>query len=131
MHSRSVLCMTGHYNFYYVCMYVCMYLCAQLSLLMFCVTLRLYIIVRLYWSIMYGRWKEILQRTVSELDREIAALSESKDALEQALEAKNLPTDVNVENLVTREGRRDIDVVEDEVEDQLQKVCVSRDPFLF
>ena len=25
MHSRSVLCMTGHYNFYYVCMYVCMY----------------------------------------------------------------------------------------------------------
>jgi len=23
MHSRSVLCMTGHHNFYYVCMYVC------------------------------------------------------------------------------------------------------------
>jgi len=22
MHSRSVLCITGHYNFYYVCMYV-------------------------------------------------------------------------------------------------------------
>jgi len=22
MHSRSVLCMTRHYNFYYVCMYV-------------------------------------------------------------------------------------------------------------
>ena len=22
MHSRSVLCMTGHYNFYYVCMHV-------------------------------------------------------------------------------------------------------------
>ena len=70
------------------------------------------------------RWKDVLERTVSELDREIAALSDSKDALEQALEAKNLPTDVNVENLVTREGRRDIDVVEDEVEDQLQKVCV-------
>ena len=71
------------------------------------------------------RWKNILERTVTELDREIAALSESKDALEQALEAKNLPTEVNVENLVTREGRRDIDVVEDEVEDQLQKVCES------
>jgi len=71
------------------------------------------------------RWKDILERTVTELDREIAALSESKDALEQALEAKNLPTEVNVENLVTREGRRDIDVVEDEVEDQLQKVCES------
>jgi len=66
---------------------------------------------------------------VSELDREIAALSDSKDALEQCLEAKNLPTEVNVENLVTREGRRDIDVVEDEAEDQLQKVCMSR-PFL-
>ena len=26
MHSRSVLCMTGHYNFYHVCMYVCMYM---------------------------------------------------------------------------------------------------------
>jgi len=59
---------------------------------------------------------------VSELDREIAALSDSKDALEQALEAKNLPTEVNAENLVTREGRRDIDVVEDELEDQLQRV---------
>lgn len=63
---------------------------------------------------------------MSELDREIAALSDSKDALEQALEAKNLPTEVNVENLVTREGRRDIDVVEDEVEAQLQKVCSSQ-----
>jgi len=71
-----------------------------------------------------------LERTVSELDREIAALSNSKDALEQALEAKNLPTEVNVENLVTREGRRDIDVVEDEVEDQLQKVCISFEPVL-
>jgi len=74
---------------------------------------------------MYGRWKDVLERTVAELDREIAALSDSKDALEQALEAKNLPTEVNVENLTTREGRRDIDVVEDEVEDQLQKVCAS------
>ena len=25
MHSRSVLCMTAHYNFYYVCMYVSRY----------------------------------------------------------------------------------------------------------
>ena len=77
----------------------------------------------------YDRWKDVLERTLSELDREIAALSDSKDALEQALEAKNLPTEVNVENLVMREGRRGIDVVEDEVEDQLQKVCVSRERF--
>jgi tektin-2 len=32
----------------------------------------------------------------------------------------NLPTEVNVENLVTRESRRDIDVVQDEVEQQLK-----------
>jgi len=31
MHSRSVVCMTGHYNFY-VCMYVCMYICIDLVL---------------------------------------------------------------------------------------------------
>jgi len=72
--------------------------------------------------LLYGRWKDVLERTLADLEREIAALSDSKDALEQALAAKNLPTEVNVENLVTREGRRDIDVVEDEVEGQLQKV---------
>lgn len=67
------------------------------------------------------RWKDILERTLADLDREIAGLSESKEALEQSLEAKNLPTEVNVENLVTREGRQDIDVVEDEVEAQLRR----------
>lgn len=67
------------------------------------------------------KWKETLQRTLGELDREIKDLSESKEQLEHSLEAKNLPTEVNVENLVTREGRRDIDVVNDEVEDQLHR----------
>ena len=81
--------------------------------------------------ITYRRWKDVLERTVSELDHEIAALSDSKDALEQALEAKNLPTEVNAENLVTREGRRDVDVVEDEVEDQLQKVRIADRAWLF
>jgi len=70
----------------------------------------------------FSRWKDILERTLADIDREIASLSESKDALENSLEAKNLPTEVNVENLVTREGRQDIDVVGDEVEDQLRKV---------
>nr|WLD15744.1 tektin 2 [Platynereis dumerilii] len=67
------------------------------------------------------KWKDILERTLANLDREIADLSQSKDLLEQSLEDKNLPTEVNVENLVTREGRQNIDVVEDEVEDQLKK----------
>jgi len=67
------------------------------------------------------KWKDILEKTLADLDKEIADLSESKEQTELALEAKNLPTEVNIENLVTREGRQDIDVVEDEVEDQLLK----------
>ena len=71
------------------------------------------------------KWKDILERTLANLDKEIADLSQSKDLLEQSLEEKNLPTEVNVENLVIREGRQNIDVVEDEVEDQLKKVTIG------
>lgn len=67
------------------------------------------------------KWKDILEKTLADLDKEIADLSEGKDQLEQSLEAKNLPTEVNIENLVTRECRQDIDVVADEVEDQMHK----------
>lgn len=67
------------------------------------------------------QWKDILEKTLADIDKEIADLSTSKDELEQSLEAKNLPLEVTTENMVTREGRRDIDVVEDEVEDQLHK----------
>jgi tektin-2 len=65
------------------------------------------------------KWKDILEKTLADLDKEIQDLSDSKDETERSLEAKNLPTDVNIENLVTREGRQNIDLVEDEVEDQL------------
>jgi len=67
------------------------------------------------------KWKDILEKTLADIDKEIKDLSDSKEELELSLEAKNLPTEVNIENLVTREGRQDIDVVEDEVEDQLHK----------
>lgn len=67
------------------------------------------------------KWKDIMEKTLADLDKEIAALSDAKEETEKALEAKNLPTDVNIENLVTREGRQSIDVVEDEPEDQLHK----------
>ncbi len=70
------------------------------------------------------KWKDQLERTLAELDKEIADLSTSKEETEKALEDMNLPTEVNVENLTTREGRQNIDVVEDEVEDELLKVCV-------
>lgn len=67
------------------------------------------------------KWKDILERKVAEIDTEISDLSNFKEECEKALEAKNLPEEVNIENLTTREGRQDIDVVEDEVEDQLNK----------
>lgn len=67
------------------------------------------------------KWKDILETTLADTEKEIADLSEAKENTEIALESMNLPTDVNIENLVTREGRQNIDVVEDEVEDQLHK----------
>lgn len=68
------------------------------------------------------KWKEILEKTLDDLDKEIAALSSSKEITEQALDAKNLPTDVANECLTLRDGRRNIDNVEDEPEHQLRKV---------
>ena len=68
------------------------------------------------------KWKDTLERTLAELDKEIADLNMAKEETEQALENMNLPTEVNVENLTTREGRQSIDVVEDEVEDELLRV---------
>ncbi len=44
--------------------------------------------------------------------------------MEKCLLFWNLRNHTNVENLVGREGRRDIDVVEDEVEDELKKVSI-------
>lgn len=67
------------------------------------------------------KWKDILDRTLAELDKEIANLNTSKEETERQLESMNLPTEVNVENLVTREARQNIDLVEDEVEDELHK----------
>ena len=72
------------------------------------------------------KWKDILEKTLADIDKEIDDLSTSKDLLEQSLEAKNTPTEVNIENLVTREGRQHIDVVNDEVEDQLKKVSMCK-----
>ncbi|XP_071117343.1 tektin-2-like [Haliotis cracherodii] len=67
------------------------------------------------------KWKEILEKTLADTDREIADLTESKEQTEQALEAKNLPLDVAIECLTLREGRQAIDVVQDEPEAQLHK----------
>lgn len=76
-------------------------------------------------------WKETLEKTLADIEKEIGDLAEAKENLENSLEAKNLPTQVNVENLVAREGRQDIDVVVDEVEDQLHRVCTVITLFMF
>lgn len=68
------------------------------------------------------QWKEILEKTLADLDKEISDLSDAKQLTEQSLQAKDLPTDVAIECLTLREGRQAIDVVEDEPENQLHKV---------
>jgi len=67
------------------------------------------------------KWKEILEKCLADLDKEIADLTEAKDLTEISLEAKQIPLDVCIENLTTREGRQGIDLVQDEVEHQLHK----------
>ncbi|ESN89890.1 hypothetical protein HELRODRAFT_104538 [Helobdella robusta] len=67
------------------------------------------------------RWRDILDITLSNVEKEIVDLTTSKDELERALEDKNTPTEVNVENLVLRDARRGIDLVLDEADDELNK----------
>ncbi|KAK2106449.1 Tektin-2 [Saguinus oedipus] len=68
-----------------------------------------------------NRWKEMLDKCLTDLDAEIDALTQMKESAEQNLQAKNLPLDVAIECLTLRESRRDIDVVKDPVEDELHK----------
>ncbi|XP_043852571.1 tektin-2 [Dromiciops gliroides] len=68
-----------------------------------------------------GRWKEILDKCLTDIDAEIDAMTQMKEAAERALQAKNVPLDVAIECLTLRESRRDIDVVNDCVEDELHK----------
>ncbi|XP_067952184.1 tektin-B1-like [Watersipora subatra] len=67
------------------------------------------------------KWKEILEKCLADLDKEIADLNEAKDLAETSLQEKEVPLDVCIENLTTREGRQNIDLVQDEVENQLHK----------
>ncbi|XP_057605325.1 tektin-2 [Hippopotamus amphibius kiboko] len=68
-----------------------------------------------------NRWKEMLDKCLTDLDAEIDALTQMKESAEQNLQAKNLPLDVAIECLTLRESRRDIDVVKDPVEEELHK----------
>ncbi|XP_077694073.1 LOW QUALITY PROTEIN: tektin-2 [Eretmochelys imbricata] len=68
-----------------------------------------------------NRWKETLDKCLTDTDTEIDALAKMKEAAECALQAKNLPLDVAIECLTLRESRRATDVVKDPVEDELHK----------
>ncbi|XP_010593509.2 tektin-2 isoform X2 [Loxodonta africana] len=68
-----------------------------------------------------NRWKEMLDKCLTDLDAEIDALTQMKESAEQNLQAKNLPLDVAIECLTLRDRRRDIDMVNDTVEDELHK----------
>ncbi|XP_041436765.1 tektin 2 (testicular) L homeolog isoform X2 [Xenopus laevis] len=67
------------------------------------------------------KWRQVLDKCLSEVDAEINALTQIKDEAEQALQAKNVPLDVAIECLTHRESRREIDLVKDPVEDELHK----------
>ncbi|XP_014674117.1 PREDICTED: tektin-2-like [Priapulus caudatus] len=64
-------------------------------------------------------WKNTLEKCLSDIDSEIASLSEAKHHTENALEAMAVPLDVALECLTLREGREGTDIVADGVEDQL------------
>lgn len=68
-----------------------------------------------------NRWKEMLDKCLTDLDAEIDALTQMKESAEQNLQAKNLPLDVAIECLTLRDSRRDIDVVQDFAERELHK----------
>ena len=62
------------------------------------------------------RWRKQLEKTLSEVNAEIAVLQDAKESCERAFEAKALPHDVVTECLSIREVRRQFEVVRDPVE---------------
>ncbi|NXH19854.1 TEKT2 protein, partial [Bucco capensis] len=68
-----------------------------------------------------SRWKETLDKCLTDIDVEIDALAKVKEAVEHALQAKNLALEVAIECLTLRESRRAIEVVRDPVEEELHK----------
>ncbi|XP_067111503.1 tektin-2-like [Osmerus mordax] len=71
------------------------------------------------WGI--TRWRETLEASAQELDREMDALTLSKEEMERALAATLVPLEVTVECMVLREGRRGNELLSDPVEAQLKK----------
>ena len=66
-------------------------------------------------------WRNTLDRCKYEVEKEQDLLSKTKDSVERAYEAKQVPVDVAFECLSLREQRKDTDLVRDDVESQLHK----------
>ena len=72
------------------------------------------------------KWRKALEHCMSQVEAEIAALANRKDATEEELQAKQVPLQVVIECLTLREERLTIDQVRDNVELQLHKVIKLR-----
>ena len=66
-------------------------------------------------------WRNTLNRTKEELQNEIKHLKKTRECVEKAFEAKQVPMDIAFECQGFREERDGNDLVRDEVEVQLQK----------
>ena len=69
------------------------------------------------------RWRELLEKTKANLDKEIQALSETKEEMEHQLEDKNINEDIVNECLNNRDCRRGIENVNDNGQKELRNVC--------
>jgi len=65
-------------------------------------------------------WVEALKKLVRLVDNDIQELSLAKDKTESAIAAKNISLDVALENLVTLDGRVQVDYVHDDAPDELR-----------
>ncbi|XP_063674863.1 tektin-B1-like [Bolinopsis microptera] len=66
-------------------------------------------------------WKDKLEQTIADTNAEIAALTTHKERTETALTNMNTPFEVVHDNLATRSIRVSIDLVDDEVNQELNK----------
>ncbi|XP_053190564.1 tektin-2 [Scomber japonicus] len=71
------------------------------------------------WDV--ARWKEALETCAQSVDKEMEALTLSKEQNEHALAATAVPLEVSTECLTLREGRRGYELVTDPVDEQLKK----------
>jgi tektin-2 len=76
-------------------------------------------------------WRQILRYSIKDIDRELEAISVTKNMCENMLNDLKIPLDVALENFVTRDGRMGVDLQRDAPEAELKKEtniidCIKR-----